>query len=408
MVTENDIRIRAYFHFENRTGKNWEDAAANWTQAEGEERALATARALDISGELFTFRPLSQMIPMLVVPSIDEKVANGAISAATLPIEIKRLQILWPPSGVPVVQLNEEVQINVVGLPVRTDIKAGDPVYASDIVPGSERLVPPTINGLPVAYMLFFSSFMDLKLYFDFTPNAPDPRPEAAMMPRYELQELAARRNFIQANPPETLLARLKQLGWPPSSTYYPTLVQTMAQPGGDTPAMIASTITALHGPQYWTRRIAIWEELRIFTTRTPYVRKAIEEYLEGDYVSAIYVAVPQFEGLINDYVGSAGGAVASRFRDTVTEFKRLIESRKVLLFPGFALTQVVDFIDSGSFWNNTGTIANPQQEVNRHGIAHGVFTGFETQELALKFLLLLDCVAFILLQDQLIRGVLN
>jgi hypothetical protein len=147
MVTENDIRTRAYFHFENRTGKNWEDPDANWNQAEAEERALATARVLDISGELFTFRPLSQMIPLLVVPSIDEKVANGFISATTLPIEIKRLLILWPPSAAPVVQLNDEVQINVAGHPARTDIKLGDPIYASDIVPGSERLVPPTING---------------------------------------------------------------------------------------------------------------------------------------------------------------------------------------------------------------------------------------------------------------------
>src|ERR1035438_6602129 len=64
MVTESDIRTRAYFHFENRTGENWEDSAANWSQAEAEETALATARALDISGELFTFRPLSQMIPL--------------------------------------------------------------------------------------------------------------------------------------------------------------------------------------------------------------------------------------------------------------------------------------------------------------------------------------------------------
>jgi hypothetical protein len=71
-------------------------------------------------------------------------------------------------------------------------------------------------------------------------------------------------------------------------------------------------------------------------------------------------------------------------------------------------LNLIVDFIDSGSFWNNTSTITDPKQEVNRHGIAHGVFTGFETQELALKFLILIDCVAFVLLQDQLIRGVLN
>ena len=407
-MTENDIRTRAYFHFENRTGKNWEDSAANWSQAEAEERALATARDLDISGELFTFRPLSQMIPLLVIPSIDEKVANGVIRATTLPVEIKRLQILWPPSAAPVVQLNDEVQINVVGLPVRTDIKPGDPIYALDIVPGSERLVPPTINGSSVAYLLFFSSFMDMRLIFDFTPNTPDPRPEAPTMPRYELQELAARRNFIQANPPETLLSKLKQLGWPPSPTYYPSLVQTMAQPGGDTPEIIASTIINLHRAEYWRKRMVLWNELRIFSTRTPYICKAIEEYLEGDYVSAIYVAVPQFEGIIKDYVRSSGGAVAGGFQSTLSEFKRLIESRKVLLFPRFVLNLVVDFIDSGSFWNNTSMIADPKQEVNRHGIAHGVFTGFETQELALKFLILIDCVAFVLLQDQLIRGVLN
>lgn len=407
MVTESDIRTRAYFHFENRTGKNWEDSAANWSQAEAEERALATARALDISGELFTFRPLSQMIPLLVVPSIDGKVANGVMSAATLPVEIKCLQILWPPSTAPVVLLNDEVQIIVEGI-ARRDLMPGDPIYTTDIVPGSEHLVPPTINEAPVAYLLLLSSFMDLRLIFDFTPNAPDPKPEAHMMPRYELQELSARRDFIQANPPETLLGRLKQLGWPPSPTYYPSLAQAIAQPGGDTPEMIASTIIDLHGAEYWRKRIVLWKELRIFSTRTSYICKAIEEYLEGDYVSTIYVAVPQFEGIINDYVRSSGGTVAPKFRNTLSEFKRLIESRKVLLFPRFVLNLVLDFIDNGSFWNNTTTITDPKQEVNRHGIAHGVFTGFETQELALKFLILIDCVAFVLLQDQLIRGVLN
>jgi hypothetical protein len=44
-------------------------------------------------------------------------------------------------------------------------------------------------------------------------------------------------------------------------------------------------------------------------------VPKAIEEYLEGDYVSAIYVAVPRFEGIINDYVRTAKGTVDSGFR---------------------------------------------------------------------------------------------
>ena len=105
-MNENDIRTRAYFHFVNRTGANWQDPASNWIQAEAEEKALAVANASNISGELFTYRPLSQFIPTMVLPAIEPKVANGVISAAALPLELKRLQILWPSSGAPLVQVN--------------------------------------------------------------------------------------------------------------------------------------------------------------------------------------------------------------------------------------------------------------------------------------------------------------
>jgi hypothetical protein len=258
-----------------------------------------------------------------------------------------------------------------------------------------------------VGYYLFFSSFMDMRTIFNFMSAVPGDGVRAPDM-RQMLQELYARHDFLQANPPEQLLARIKQLGWPPSPVYYPSLAQTMAQPGGDAPDIIASTIIALLGPDYWSRRIALLAELRVFKDRMTYVRKAVEEYLEGDYVAAIYVAVPQFEGIIKDYVTSSGGTPNRYFKETLGEFRRLIESRAVLLFPRFVLTLIVEFIDSGSFWNDTRTITNPRQEVNRHGIVHGVFTGFETQELALKLLILIDCVAFVLLQDQLIRGVLR
>jgi hypothetical protein len=39
-MNEQDIRVRAYFHFENRTGRAWADPISNWVQAEEEERAI--------------------------------------------------------------------------------------------------------------------------------------------------------------------------------------------------------------------------------------------------------------------------------------------------------------------------------------------------------------------------------
>jgi len=42
---------------------------------------------------------------------------------------------------------------------------------------------------------------------------------------------------------------------------------------------------------------------------------------------------------------------------------------------------------------------------INRHGILHGIFTQFESEELSLKFLMLLDSLIFILLSDRLATG---
>lgn len=38
-MTEDRIRVRAYFHFENRTGRDWADPVSNWLQAAEEEQA---------------------------------------------------------------------------------------------------------------------------------------------------------------------------------------------------------------------------------------------------------------------------------------------------------------------------------------------------------------------------------
>lgn len=49
-MREDLIRVRAYFHFENHTGKNWKDPISNWLQAEEEEGR--SARAYEFFEEL--------------------------------------------------------------------------------------------------------------------------------------------------------------------------------------------------------------------------------------------------------------------------------------------------------------------------------------------------------------------
>jgi hypothetical protein len=71
------------------------------------------------------------------------------------------------------------------------------------------------------------------------------------------------------------------------------------------------------------------------------------------------------------------------------------------LLFPRQVLELMLSFIETGSWWRRTTKISDPAQEVNRHGIVHGVFTGFESRDIALKYLVLLDGLAYLLLHDK-------
>jgi hypothetical protein len=68
-------------------------------------------------------------------------------------------------------------------------------------------------------------------------------------------------------------------------------------------------------------------------------------------------------------------------------------------------LDSIVGYMQDGPFLTETGQITDPANEVNRHGIAHGVFVGFENQTIALKYFALFDGLAFILLQDRVVAS---
>lgn len=77
--------------------------------------------------------------------------------------------------------------------------------------------------------------------------------------------------------------------------------------------------------------------------------------------------------------------------------------SRKILMFPRKVFETIFDYLATGSFWKRTDTVSDPATTINRHGIAHGVFTGFECEEISLKYLILLDSLSFVLLHDKML-----
>jgi hypothetical protein len=165
--------------------------------------------------------------------------------------------------------------------------------------------------------------------------------------------------------------------------------------------------VGAAHNDEYWKHRRAFWTETNFFGDRIQYVTKAIDEYLGGDYVASIYVIVPHFEGIVRDYLDAAAVPHRYRFESCVKDLKALVLSRKVLMFPRPVLDQIFNFIENGTFLTETGNVNDPAKEVTRHGIAHGVFKNFENREIALKYLILLDALGYVLLHDKLLAGTL-
>ena len=178
------------------------------------------------------------------------------------------------------------------------------------------------------------------------------------------------------------------------------------ANPTGRGQPEFADTVAASYSQKYLEEKLDFWTETDFFGGRLVYVKKAIDEYLAGDYISSIYILVPQFEGIIKDYVTIAAGGSRYRLESSVGDLKQLVLSRRVLMSPRRVLDIIFSFIEDGPFLAET-TGLDPATQVTGNGIAHGRFVGFENRNIALKYIILLDALAYVILHDKLLTGTL-
>jgi hypothetical protein len=306
------------------------------------------------------------------------------------------------------VELNNEVNVIVRARSTRS-IAQYEEVRLADIDPSDCTLFPPHIGGSPAAFFLCLSTFLGFLVFFDFSPNMPhSEQTEPASSQPFPIEEYVRTTEFIIKNSPIKLLERLAALNWPPAPSYYPTVLtqNTFQQNPPDSQALFQA-IKNVYTEVYWESRLTFWKEIDLFGVRLQYLQKAVREYFEGDYVSAIYLIVPQFEGIVKSYLKSCNIEPKYRFESCLQQFKNLIFSRKIIMYPKPFLEVITDYLHTGSFLRETDQVFDPSASVNRHGIAHGVFTAFENQEITLKYLALMDGLAFLLLHDRLVSGTL-
>ena len=360
------------------------------------------------NSSLIPFRTISQITKVYVLPEVESRISSGIINSSQLPLNIKQFRLIQTSSEF-IVELNDEVKIEA-NIKVKRAINAGELITLADIYPEECYIVPPTASGKPAPYFLFQSMFLTFFATFDFSPNLSDVSKKdlTVIKQKYPLVDFLNAKHLRDTIDPIELFKLLASSNWPPTSGYYPNvLIWTHTNPDKIKDASFLEVVAGAYNHEYWNHQLRFWTEAQLFSRQMPYIQKSVSEYFEGDFVSAIYVLVPHFEGIVKDYIRECGTTPNYRFKSCVKQLREIVLSRKILMFPPDILKLIFEYIEKGSFFTETSNVTDASEEVNRHGIAHGVFTGFETKKISLKYLILVDSLALVLLHDKILRGVL-
>jgi hypothetical protein len=360
------------------------------------------------------YRPISEVIRIFVLPEIDKRLREGRLSSTNFPIELQQFRAYQVNEGAgkikPVVQLNNEVDLKI-----RTKLKdpskkieIGQILTTSEIELEECHIFPPEQSGKPCGYFYFNRVFLEPWMTFDFTPNAPGITEEELKELRIKLpvKQWFQEKKFVEIVKPYEKMDLLVSKNWPPAPCYYPQIYASIHKDVN----FIESTefmplLNSLVNSTYWKERLEFFDKVNLFPKRIEYIRKAVQAYLNKDYICSIYALCPQFEGIIREYLELNHIGVADHYKANLNSLKALIFSRRVLLYPKKFINIIFEYLENGSFWSHTSQIHSPEKIINRHGILHGIFTQFESEELSLKFLMLLDSLAFSIFSDRLATG---
>jgi len=360
-----------------------------------------------MENNLYTFRTISHLLKLFVIPEVENRISSGKIT--NLPVQLNQFKIIWDKLNNKVItQLNSEVEV-ILSTKGKREIKTGEVVSIDDIYPDECYIQNPVIDGRMCAFYICKSLYLGFMTYFDFLPNGrdfEDIKTEDRKM-KYNIMDFMHYDYFINNVNSFEKLRILSDNNWPPAPGFYPQVIlEYDKNPRILSSGRIIDTIVKVYDYNFWNSHIDFWNTCNFFPDRFHYLKKAVNSFFNNDYISAIYTIVPQFEGIIKSYLLSQGIITdwnEKEFKSCVDELEGLIFSRKIMMFPKEIFEIIFKYLKDGSFWAHTNTVADPNTQINRHGILHGLFTGFECKEIALKYLLLLDSLAFILLHDKMV-----
>jgi hypothetical protein len=366
---------------------------------------------MDSSIGLHYFRSITWVIQAFVLPEIKERIKRGEIKRKNLPYRVYSFHAIQKPNGSggiePVVQINEEVEFILETKPYNP-YKIGQSIGIDDFDPNEVFIKPPEYHGFPATYFLVELLPFSTRFVFDFRPGHARDKAEYEAMGkiRFPVVERERLLETLKTLEISEKLSILMEHNWPPGVSFYPNVYFSLHQnPKLIKQKKLNSIISAQYSKPFWHERFDFWKSAKFFPNRMKYVENAVKQYFRKDYAACIYVLVPQFEGIIRDYLLENGVKPGSSFLDIVPQLRKMMLSREIILFDRKYVDTVFSFLEKGSFWEKTAKINNPKEMINRHGIAHGIFFDFDSKIIALKYLILLESLCYLILHDKIIQN---
>ncbi len=330
---------------------------------------------MDMLGQEGKERAWHQLYEQFVRPELDKR-SDVAWS------DINKVLIKLPQDSDPIVEFNNEIRfIYKVEDPVERS--AGEMLGFHEIREIKEVL-PPTVDGRPVAFVYAWRAGATIRFTFDFRPNSPDFEEEnhklaPALQYRLECELLE-----LILMPVVDSIDRLLDIGLSAFPALIPYPLNKISKYIHDNEHIEALKLIKMHCDNTFLEQLVLkWYSYEMPRERRALYDQALKTHACGLYVVTINALMGEFEGIITEWLTKtlADGEVTDlgSYNKKFEKFKSIVEAAtpletiehkvlqsitKFLISPD-TLLQKFNIVE----WNNPSiNVNNPSRHIIQHG----------------------------------------
>jgi hypothetical protein len=311
-----------------------------------------------------------------------------------------------------IIKYNDECCLNVSAL-LKPNIptKKGENIYFDQIF-DIKKVIPPSLNNLPVAFCMYKQNGKQISLYFDFRPNDSVFRVED-----WKDEDIWLADAYLETHLANTyghlslLIPQLRNYDIPftigPSSKKTKKILKLIkeAKTSDDLNKRLSTVLTIKEVDLL----VSNWVQLEAFVNRKELLLEAFKCFKHGIHSGVITILMSQVEGVITEELISKQKGIDKKGKSKpwttkIDEFFEIVTSENIGPMTLRILVGLVTFLkDSNLYRGFSWTEEN--KGINRHASLHGKDSSYNSRANSIRMILLFDSLYWIFLALQTFRS---